>query len=269
MAFLSSQGASWSLRVVLRNTAAGLPSPWLLLLVHFVWTSALSFISVVPVLFQFLYQPQEILLISRPLCWRVPGLRQPPRASLPARDWSGLEGQQPCGCSCLLPCRCASPECAGYLSGQAQGSVACFYFFHNMLMINRSCVSFVLLSTCACILELLGMPLSFLVNITHGFLICYLKYSVVFMWRFREIPKLCCPCTHHFPRIFKIIFKKMQIIPSFCTLCNFLLPSRPHPGILPTITALCSSPVIFPFLEHGIVHCVARVCLLLLGIMLL
>ena len=96
MAFLSSQGALfWSVHIVFRNTAAWLKLPLLLLLVHFVWLR-LSFISVVPVLFQFWYQPQEVLLISGPCAGRVPW-PSPSPADFTAglRAWSGLEWPAP------------------------------------------------------------------------------------------------------------------------------------------------------------------------------
>lgn len=91
-----------------------------------------------------------------------PGLHQPLSDFTQRLTWFGAASTSAVLATVLKVAPALSCECLWVIikvllfSGQVHGSVAFFYFFHNILMIGH--VSLVFLSTTACILDLLGIP---------------------------------------------------------------------------------------------------------------
>lgn len=110
-----------------------------------------------------------------------PGLHQPLSDFTQRLTWFGAASTSAVLATVLKVAPALSRECLWVIikvllfSGQVHGSVAFFYFFHNILMIDRSRVSCFFVHNCL-YTGLVGdtLSLSFVVNIIHGFLILYL-----------------------------------------------------------------------------------------------
>lgn len=148
IAFLSSQSSLfWPLHVVLKYTA-----DWFLRSSGCFFSSTLyNFILLSSLLSLFCAssgtRPRGFSCLWSPAVGGCPGLHQPLSDFTQRLIWFGVASTSAVLATVLKVAPALSCECLWVIikvllfSGQVHGSVAFFYFFHNILMIDRSCVS--------------------------------------------------------------------------------------------------------------------------------